>query len=140
MPAAPVAWPLHSEGENKEADKEVPVNQTTTDTSPFVQVPAFRLRLPAVPPLTRSERLDLLRGMLSRLVDATPAGQHHLMRKVLPLLRREALDPSARFQPNHRALIMRSLDELEHEAACVAPDPEVFDRKAEVLVDVFALV
>jgi hypothetical protein len=83
--------------------------------------------------------MDLLRGMLSRLVDVTPAGQHYLMGKVLPLLRQEALDPSAHFQPTHRDLIMRSLNDLEHEVARVAPDPGLFDRKAQILVDVFAL-
>ncbi len=83
--------------------------------------------------------MDLLRGMLSRLVDVTPAGQHYLMSKVLPLLRSEALDPDARFRPQHRELITRSLDELEHEIGRVAPDPGAFDRKAQVLVSVFAL-
>lgn len=83
--------------------------------------------------------MDLLRGMLTRLVDVTLGGQHYLMSKVLPLLRREALDPSARFRPQHPNLIMRSLDELEHEAARVAPDPGAFGRKAQILVDVFAL-
>lgn len=112
---------------------------TTTHTA----YPAFAAappRLPGAGPLTRRARLELLRGMLTRLVDATPAGQHYLMAKVIPLLRREALEPNARFQPNHRALIMRSLDDLEHEAGRVAPDPTVFDRKAQLLVDVFAVV
>jgi hypothetical protein len=83
--------------------------------------------------------MDLLRGMLSRLVDVTAPGQQYLMGKVLPLLRQEALDPSARFQPNHRDLIMRELADLEHEVGRVAPDPGIFDRKAQILVDVFTL-
>jgi hypothetical protein len=102
-------------------------------------LPAVVRRLSTVAPLGRRARLDLLRGMLSRLVDATPGGQYYLMSKVLPLLRQEALEPRARFQPNDRDLIMRSLEELEHEAGRVAPDPGVFDRKAQILVDVFAL-
>lgn len=117
------------------------MNQSMVDTSRTVQ-PVFRAVPPqivAVAPLARSERMDLLRGMLSRLADATPGGQYNLMSKVLPLLRREALEPCARFQPAHRELIMRSLEELEHEAGRVAPDPGVFDRKAQILVDVFAL-
>lgn len=103
------------------------------------QVPSVPDRPSALAPLTRSVRIDLLRGMLSRLDDVTPAGQQYLMAKVLPLLRREALDPSAHFQPNHCELIMRALEELEHEAARLAPDPGLFDRKAQILVDVFAL-
>jgi len=117
------------------------MSQPMTSPSPTLR-PQFSV-VPAWPaaraPLARSARLDLLRGMLNRLVDVTPAGQQYLMAKVLPLLRREALDPSAHFQPKHCELIMRALDELEHEAARVAPDPGVFDRKARILVDVFAL-
>lgn len=117
------------------------MNPSTTSTRQTAQrvFPAFPLQLPGAGPLVRSARLDLLRGMLSRLIDATPAGQHYLMAKILPLLRREALEPSSTFQPNQRHLIMGSLDELEHEAGRVAPDPGIFDRKAQVLVDVFAL-
>ena len=106
-----------------------PMNQSTTSA----EWPGARS------PLARNARMDLLRGMLSRLIDVTPAGQYYLMSKVLPLLRREALDPSARFQPNESDLIMRSLDELEHEAGRVAPDLGVFDRKAQIFVDVFSL-
>jgi hypothetical protein len=83
--------------------------------------------------------MDLLRGMLSRLGDVTPPGQQYLMGKVLPLLRQEALDPAAHFQANHRDLIMRSLADLEHEIGRVAPDAGLFDRKAQILVDVLAL-
>lgn len=107
------------------------MNPSMTSTSSTLQPP-----FAAVP---RSVRLDLLRGMLTRLLDVPPGGQHYLMDKVLPLLRREALDPGAHFQPIQCDLIMRSLAELEHEAARIAPDPGMFDRKAQILVDVFAL-
>jgi hypothetical protein len=116
------------------------MNPSMTRTSPTLQPPFAAV--PDPPPQvapSRSARLELLRGMLTRLLDVPPGGQHYLMDKVLPLLRREALDPGAHFQPNHCDLIMRSLDELEHEAARIAPDPDVFDRKAQILVDVLAL-
>lgn len=90
-------------------------------------------------PLPRHERLDLLRGMLERLEDATPAGQGYMMTKILPLLRREALDPAARFEHAQQALVTRSLDELEHETSRVCPDLAAFDRKAQILIDVFSL-
>jgi hypothetical protein len=96
------------------------MDPSMTSTSPILQPP-----LAAVP---RSARLDLLRGMLGRLVDVPPGGQHYLMDKVLPLLRREALDPDAHLRA-----------ELEHEAACMAPDPDLFGRKAQILLDVLAL-
>ena len=114
------------------------MNPSTTSTRQATER-VFPAQVPGAGPLVRGARLELLRGMLSRLIDATPGGQHYLMAKILPLLRREALEPSPRFRPNQRHLIMRSLDELEHEAGRVAPDPGIFDRKAQVLVDVFAL-
>jgi hypothetical protein len=100
--------------------KEAPVNQS----------------MASVPP---EERLDLLRGMLCRLEDATSAGQHYLMEKVLPLLRREALDPTKKFRPSDLDAINRSLADLEHEASRVAPDPRSFGQKAQLLADVFAI-
>lgn len=90
-------------------------------------------------PLPAKERLELLQGMLGRLEDATSAGQHYLMEKVLPLLRREALDPGKKFRPGDLDVITRSLADLEHEASRVAPDPSSFGQKAQLLVDVFAV-
>jgi len=90
-------------------------------------------------PLLAEERLDLLRGMLCRLADATSAGQQYLMEKFLPLLRTEALDPGKKFRPGDLDVITRSLADLEHEASRVAPDPSTFGHKAQLLVDVFAI-
>jgi hypothetical protein len=90
-------------------------------------------------PLAPEARLDLLRGMLCRLEDATLAGQHYLMDKVLPLLRREALDRNITFRPSDLEVINRSLRDLEKEASRVAPDMTNFGLKAQILVDVFAI-
>ncbi len=109
------------------------------DAAPHDSVTHSRRPPLASVPLARHERLDLLRGMLARLEDATPAGQTYMMTKILPLLRREALDPTARFKSLHLDLIMRSLDELEHETSRISPDAVAFDRRAQILVDVFAL-
>lgn len=120
---------------------EVPVNQSMASAVPTL-APGFGAiaprTLPAVP-LARDTRLDLLRGMLCRLEDVTPAGQHYLMAKVIPLLRQEALDPNKRFRPGDLSIINRSLEDLEHEAGRVAPDPGSFSQKAQILVDVLAL-
>ena len=77
--------------------------------------------------------------MLCRLEDATPAGQHYLMEKVLPLLRGEALDPGRHFRASDLVIINGYLNDLEHEASRVAPDRSTFGQKAQILVDVFAL-
>jgi hypothetical protein len=89
--------------------------------------------------LTRSATIDLLRGMLTRIEDVTPAGLHYLMDKVLPLLRQEALDPTWRCPACEVEVITRSLNELEHEASRVAPDASAFGHKAQRLVDVLAV-
>ena len=53
--------------------------------------------------VARSVLIDLLRGMLERLKDATPSGQPYLSAKVLPLLRREASRRDARLSCPSRA-------------------------------------
>jgi hypothetical protein len=90
------------------------------------------------PVLSRSARIDLLRGMLERLRDATPAGRHYLIAKVLPLLRGEAFDSGGRSALTDRQMIVRSMEQLEREASRVAPDPHVFERTAWVLVEKLA--
>ena len=68
------------------------------DAGPHDDVePSRRPPFASVPP-GRHERLDLLRGMLATLEDATPVGQTYMMTNILPLLREEALDPTARFK------------------------------------------
>ena len=70
---------------------------------------------------------------------ACAVGQAYMMTKITPLLRREPLDPTARFNSQQRDLIMRSLDELEHDTSGISPDAVAFDRRAQILGDVFAL-
>jgi hypothetical protein len=119
------------------------VNQSTTSMVRNLE-PEIAAGLPRMPPasvpLARSTRLELLRGMLCQLEDATSAGQRYLMTKVVPLLRREALDPAGSVRSNDLAVINRSLNELEHEASRVAPDPNAFGEKAHGLLDRLARV
>ena len=88
--------------------------------------------------LSRSVLIDLLRGMLERLKDATPAGRPYSIAKVLPLLRREAFDSGGRSDLADRQMIVRSMEQLEREASRVAPDPHVFERTAWSLVEKLA--
>ena len=103
------------------------------------QLPVVPWRLSAGAPLTGRARMDLVDGMLNRLVDVTPAGQHYLMSKILRLLRRAALDPGGLIQPEHREALVRLFDELEWETLRLAPDPDTFERKARILVDALTL-
>jgi len=96
-----------------------------------------------VPPETleapRGQRIGALRGMLGGLERLTPTRQQVEMENIVRLLRSEALDPTAQFQPDERQVVVRSLDDLEHELWRTAPDPGSFDRKAQILIDVFAI-
>lgn len=90
------------------------------------------------PVLSRSARIDLLRGMLERLKDATLAGRPYLIAKFLLLLRREAFDSGGRSALTDRQMIVRSMEQLEREASRVAPDPRVFEHAAWILVEKLA--
>jgi hypothetical protein len=87
----------------------------------------------------RGERMGAVRGMLGSLERLTPTGRQSLMENIVRLLRSEALDPTAQFRPSQRQVVVRSLDDLEHELWRAAPDPGSFDRKAQILIDVFAI-
>jgi hypothetical protein len=87
----------------------------------------------------RDERMGTLRGMLGGLERLTPTRQHVEMENIVRLLRSEALDPTARFRNDERQVVVRSLDDLEHELWRAAPDPGSFDRKAQILIDVFTI-
>ena len=79
-------------------ETEAPLNQSTARARVSVssEVVAVTPRAFSALPLARETRLELVRGMLCRLEEVTPAGQHYLMAKVLPLLRREAIDRGRR--------------------------------------------
>ncbi len=81
----------------------------------------------------RRQRIDLLRGMLGASQQSAP------LEEILRLLRREALDPGARFQASQGRIVVRSLDDLEHEVSRLDPDRTHFQRKAQILIDVLAI-
>jgi len=85
-------------------------------------------------------RMDVLREMLAAIEDATPGGQRYLMTKLLVLFRREASRPDVQFSVRQRHVLLLSLDQLEHEASRIAPDVATFERRAQILVDLFAIL
>lgn len=87
----------------------------------------------------RDQRMGALRGMLGSLERLTPTGRQTQMENIVRMLRSEALDPTAHFRPSQRQVVVRSLDDLEHELWQSAPDTGSFDRKAQILIDVFAI-
>jgi hypothetical protein len=88
---------------------------------------------------SRQVRMFQVRELLGELERMTPSRQPTVMEDILRQLRSEALDPDACFRPSERQVVVASLDELEHEIAKPVPEPETFDRKAQILIDVFAI-
>jgi hypothetical protein len=84
--------------------------------------------------VTTNPYLQVTCEILGALDQVTRAGQSPLMRKVLDILRREALRPDLRLAQPEVAALMGAIEDLEHEAARRAPDPAAFNRRAQVVV------
>jgi hypothetical protein len=112
---------------------------TKAEAVPYRIEPELTPSLVAAILASRRERVGLMREMLGAIEDATPGGQRYLMTKLLTLFRHEALDPGARFGARERDVVNRALSDLEHEAARMAPDASAYDRRAQILLDLFAL-
>ncbi len=91
------------------------------------------------PTVSRQTRIIQVREMLDSLERVTPASRHSVAETIVRLLRGEALDPDISFRPSQRQTVVRSLDDLEHEVSRGVPEPSRFDRKAQILIDVFAI-
>lgn len=91
------------------------------------------------PTMARQKRIYQLREMLETLERVTPASRHSVAETILRSLRGEALDPDISFRPSQRQTVVSSLDDLEHEVSQGVPEFAAFDRKAQILIDVFAI-
>ena len=91
------------------------------------------------PTVSRQKRIYELREMLDSLERVAPARRHSVAERIVRTLRGEALDPDINFRPSERQTVVRSLDDLEHEVSRGVPEPSTFDRKAQILMDVFAI-
>jgi hypothetical protein len=81
-----------------------------------------------------NQYLEVTCELLGALEQVTRFGQSPLMRKVLDILRREALRPDLRLEKPEVAAVMGAIEDLEHEAARLAPDSAAFNRRAQVVV------
>jgi hypothetical protein len=80
------------------------------------------------------ERLSVL-GELMRALDlVTLAGQEHVMKKILIILRREVLRVESPIAAADLASLADAMTELEHEAGRFVPAPGVFNRHVEVAI------
>jgi hypothetical protein len=92
------------------------------------------------PTASRQKRIYQLRAMLETLERVTPDSRYSVAETIVRTLRGEALDPDINFRPSQRQTVVSSLDDLEHEVSQGVPEPSAFDRKAQILIDVFAIV
>jgi hypothetical protein len=85
--------------------------------------------------ISSGRRLDAVKDILRALETATPAGQQHLMMKVLGLLRREAPAGDHWMDDQQWNQIAAGLEVLAHEAHRLAPDADAFKRHAMIVAD-----
>ncbi len=95
------------------------------------------LALPAsVGAMSLTDRLGVVDELLRALELVTQAGQEHVMKKILGILRREILRVAAPFTAADLTSILNAMAELEHEAGRIAPTAAAFDRHARVVTGV----
>ena len=104
----------------------------------MIQVPTESSTHTKAELVTSGRRLDAVREILRGLETATPAGQQHLMTKVLGLLRGEALPRDVWVGDQQWSKIAAALDALAREASRLAPNADVFARQAAFIADALA--
>jgi hypothetical protein len=84
--------------------------------------------------VSSAERLEIVSELLAAIDQATGAGQAHLMRRIVGIIREEILWPGVRLGPQ-LAKVMATVADLDHEVARLAPDPEEFCRRASGVLE-----
>jgi hypothetical protein len=80
--------------------------------------------------VSSAERLVIAGEIIAALGEATSAGQVHLMRRVLDVIREEVLWLGLRLTEPGLTAVMAAVVDLEHEVARLAPNPEEFRSRA----------
>jgi len=101
-----------------------------------VEVSEFGAEAAATPDnqVPSAERLVIAGEMLAALGEATGAGQVHLMRRVLDIIREELLWPGLRLTGPGLAAVMAAVADLDHEVARLSPDFEEFRSRASGVI------
>ena len=89
-------------------------------------------------PMLLSERVGIARELLVALIDATRAGQRHVMCRVLDILQGDILRPTVQLTQPQVVAVMAVVTELQHEAARAAPDLALFCARARLVIDVLS--
>jgi hypothetical protein len=80
------------------------------------------------------ERFEIAAELLEALDEATRAGQGHLMRRILDVIREEILWLGPWLTGPRRAMVTATMTDLDHEVARLLPDPQEFrSRTSDIL-------
>jgi len=89
-------------------------------------------------PVSSAERLEIASELLAALDEATGPGQAHLMRRILGIVRQEALWTRLRVTGRRHAIVVATLGDLDREVERRAPDLAKFRRRASGLLDLMS--
>jgi hypothetical protein len=88
--------------------------------------------------VSSAECLEIAGQLLAALDLATGAGQAHLMRRILRIIREEIRWPTFWLTDGPLATVRATTGDLEHEVARRAPDPKVFRGLASGLLELLS--
>lgn len=86
-----------------------------------------------------SWQVSVIGGMLATLDTLSAAGQHHVMSKVLAVVREQVRRASPLVSRPKRAALAGLLKYLQRESERRSPDPSVFAPCAERLIEILAI-
>jgi hypothetical protein len=87
-----------------------------------------------------SWQVPVLGDMVATLDTLTRAGQHHVMGKVVAVVRDQVRWAGPLVSRRERDILSRLVEDMEHESDRVSPDLSVFTPRAEKLIELLALV
>ena len=85
-------------------------------------------------------QVSVIGDMLATLDTLTTAGQHHVMGKVVAVVRDQVLRAGPLVSRPDRDVLAGLVEDLEHESDRLSPDPSVFRPRAARLIKLLAVV
>jgi hypothetical protein len=87
-----------------------------------------------------SWQVSVLGDMVATLDTLTTAGQHHVIGKVVAVVRDQVQRAAPLVNRREREILAGLVEEMEQESDRVSPDLSVFTPRAERLIELLALV
>ena len=109
---------------------------------------SLTLRVPGIPVdhlqtddrASLSWQVSVLGDMVATLDTLTTAGQHHVIGKVVAVVRDQVQRAAPLVSRREREILAGLVEEMEHESDRVSPNLSVFTPRAERLIGLLALV